>query len=248
MGVWPLILVALFAGFMGLLQTDWSQLFGDPAREAFRELLSRVQGWEDVEATLTVWGIGQVPVRMRVQAMIREGAVRLELLAPAALEGHIFTYRQGMLVHYLPENGGVRVVHILDKEAFAPRIDLSFLRVSLEEWEPGFPQKRGPPLTLPGIAGSKPRPHGLVGDRGVSSFPLTQLKKLRISGLPEPLEEVTVWLDDEGRIRGGSVVFRGIRVTVLVEDLRPNQGLTLLELLRLPRAARTLWQKGGQSM
>lgn len=251
MGIWPLLFVALFAGLMGLLELDWSQLFGDPAREALQALVTEIQGWEDLEATVSIWGLGQEPVRARIQAVLRDGAFRVEFLDPPGLVGQVFTYRQGMLVHYRPGNGGLRVVHVLDEDNGLPFPDLepTGLEVTLEEGEPlgaGWEGFVASPVGLPGFAGAAPPDIGFA--RSSSPLPFFGFRRLRIAGLPEPLEEVVIWLDEGGKIRGGAVVWRDMRISVRVEELMPNSGLTLLEVLQLPRAARTIWYEGAQSM
>lgn len=246
MGVWPLLLVALFAGIVGLLELDWAQFLADPAREALRELWAEVGGWRDLEARVRIWGMGAEPVRMRIQAIPEEGALRLELLGPEALAGEIYTYRRGMLVHYRPDGGGVRIVHVLGDEVRLPGFELrpGDLEATLEGPEPiGAGLEVGsPPLGLPGIAGTAaPGPWP-------SLPPAPDLLRLKVTGLPEPVDEVVVWLDGRKRIRGGTVVLGSIRVTVLVEEVRHNLGLDLLGLLRLPRAETTLWYGEDQSM
>jgi len=246
------LLVALLAGFVGLLELDWSQLFGDPAREALRELWAEVQGWEDFEATVTVWGLGQEPVRMRIQALLREGAWRLEFLEPSELRGQIYTYRKGMLVHFRPGNGGLRVVHVLGERGVPPEFEINpqALQISLEEPESfasGWEEKETVPLRLPGLAGTAPSDSGLA-TRDSAPSSLVGFRKLRIAGLPEPVQEMVVWLDERGKPRGGTIQLETTKVTLRLEELQPNQGFTLFEVLELPRAEETLWYGEDQSM
>lgn len=252
MEIWPLILVALFAGFIGLWELDWSQLFPDPARETLQNLWAEIQGWDDLDARLRIWGAGTEPVRMRVQAIMEEGALRVELLEPEELVGHVYTYRKGMLVHFRPGNGGLRIVYQLGEEGEFPRLEVrpQELRLSLEEAESlgaGWGNPLPPPIAFPGFAGTPP-PTLTFSLVPAPSPWLYGYKRLRITGLPEPIEEVVLWLDDVGKLRGGSVVVGETRITVLIEELRPNLGLSLIELLQLPRAERTLWYRKDQSM
>mgnify|MGYP000017522442 CR=1 FL=1 len=250
MRIWPLLLVAVFAGFIGLWELDWSQLFPDPAREALQDLWTEIQGWNDVDARLWIWGAGSEPVRLRVQAIMGEGALRVEFLEPPELREHVFTYRKGLLVHFRPGNGGLRIVYQLDEEGRLPEVSVrpQDLRPHLEEAEPpgaGWKPPVSPPLDLPGLAGTSPPSPGFSSTPVSPSWPWGY-KRLRITGFPEPLGEVVLWLDERG-LRGGSVDFGETKVTVLIEELRANQGLTLIQLLRLPPAAKTLWYEEGQS-
>ena len=205
-----------------------------------------------MDARLRIWGAGTEPVRMRVQAIMEEGALRVELLEPEDLVGHVYTYRKGMLVHFRPGNGGLRIVYQLGEEGEFPRLEVrpKELRLSLEEAGSlgrGWGNPLSPPLALPGFAGTPP-PAPTFSRTSVHSPWLPGYKRLRITGFPKPIEEVVLWLDDAGKLRGGSVVVGETRITVLIEELRSNLGLSLIELLQLPRAERTLWYREDQSM
>ncbi|MGY4707529.1 hypothetical protein ACVNPS_07255 [Candidatus Bipolaricaulota sp. J31] len=252
MNILPLVLVALIAAFVGLLELDWARFFADPARELFHEVVDEFRGRRDLEAVVEVVGLGSVPVTFALQALLQEGVVRVEFRAPEELAGHIFTYRQGILVHYRPFGGGVRFVRVFPRDERLPGLELDPGRVelSLEEEVLGAGWDRFPrsSLTLPGFAGSPPPPEGPAR----SAFPLPPLPgplRLTISGLPEPLREVTVWLDRETRtVRRVTVALRTGRVNVRIEKLRFDTGISLHDILEIPPVRETIWYREAQSM
>ncbi len=251
MEIWPLVLVALVAGFFGLFElTDFGWLFHDPAREAFSELVSWYQERRDIDVELEIEGLGVETSRVRVQVLPGEEAVRFEVLAPEDLSGHIYTYRRGILVHYRPGNGGTRFVFTLD-EGELPRVrfDPQRLRFELEqevlgEGSPDIPQ---PPLTLPSPADVE-HPEPGVGIAPPPVPPLPGPKKLTITGFPDPLKEIVIWYEEPDDLRSISVAWGKFRVTFRILGMRFDTGVSLNELLALPHAERTLWYRGGQSM
>ncbi len=252
MNILPLALVALIAAFVGLLELDWARFFADPAREVFRELVDELRGRRDLEAVVEVVGLGSVPVTLQLQALLQEGVVRVELLAPQELADHIFTYRQGILVHYRPFDGGVRFVRVFPGEERLPRLelDLGAMDLSLEEeflgagWD-RFPR---PPLALVGFAGSSPPPEGLARSLAPPP-PLPGPLRLTISGLPEPVREVIVWLDrGTHAVKRITVALRTGRVNVRIEGLRFDTGISLHDILEIPSVRETIWYREAQSM
>jgi len=252
MNALPLILVALLTIFMGLLELDWTQFFTDPARELFRELVEEFRGKRDLVTVLEVVGVGMEPVVLRFQALLEEGVFRVELLAPEEVSDHIFTYRQGILVHYRPYGGGVRFVRVFPEEPnlAGVALDLGKVKLSLTEEVLGAGWDRFPraPLDLSGLAGSPSPPRGFARSTPPPA-PLPGPLRLTLSHLPEPLEEVTFWLARETHaIRRFTVAFRMQRVNVRVVELRFDTGISLHEILEIPPVVETIWYGGIQSM
>lgn len=251
MEIWPLVLVALVAGFLGLFEiADFGWLFRDPAREAFSELISWYQERRDLDVELEIGGLGVETTRARVQVLLEEGALRFEILAPKDLSGHIYTYRRGILVHYRPGNGGTRFVYTFE-EGELPRVEFDprGLRFDLEReiLGEGTSEIPRPPLTLPSPAGLE-HPRLGIGTAPPPVPPLPGPRKLTITGFPEPLKEITIWYKGPEDLRRISVAWGRYRVTLRILRLKFDTEVSLNELLALPRAERTLWYRDDQSM
>ncbi len=252
MNILPLLLVVLVAAFMGLLELDWTRFFADPAREMLRELVDELRGRRDLEAVLEVVGLGAEPVTLRLRALLQEGVVRVELLAPGGIAGHIFTYRQGILVHYRPYDGGMRFVRVFPAGGGPPTLDLDLgkaeVSLAAEVLGAGWDRFPRPPLTMPGPAGSHPPPQGLARSAPPPP-PLPGPLRLTISGLPEPVRGVTLWLDrGTRRARRIAVAFRTGWVSVRIKELRFDTGISLHDILEIPPVVGTIWYRGDQSM
>jgi len=106
--LWPLILVALLAGLVAS-SIPFLVTF-DPTRPEgkFVLLINELGRVQDLQATIELTWAGQAEaVRADFMWLRGEGAFRLELQAPSALAGQVFTYQGGQLNHFIPAEGDV---------------------------------------------------------------------------------------------------------------------------------------------